>query len=161
MKGPTKYQTYRPTGWLRMGVWRSLRRTESAIISWDGSLYYLGSEQKRSWSDCADAQADLRLCCSHMAWTDFLMARLIWQWQSTYMYHFQIYLYFGDRNDPKFSARDRSGHKLKTQIRIYTVCYSICYIFWMHYSVVKQHFRIITPVFISVAECFGFLWFIQ
>ena len=30
-------------------------------------LYYLSSEQQRRWSDCADAQADLRLCCSHMA----------------------------------------------------------------------------------------------
>ena len=30
-------------------------------------LHYLGSEQQRRWSDCADAQADLRLCCSHMA----------------------------------------------------------------------------------------------
>ena len=30
-------------------------------------IYYLGSEQQRHWSDCADAQADLRLCCSHMA----------------------------------------------------------------------------------------------
>ena len=30
------------------------------------TLHYLGSEQQRRWSDCADAQADLRLCCSHM-----------------------------------------------------------------------------------------------
>ena len=30
-------------------------------------LYYLSSEQQRRWSDCADVQADLRLCCcSHM-----------------------------------------------------------------------------------------------
>ena len=29
-------------------------------------LYYPSSEQQRRWSDCADAQADLRLCCSHM-----------------------------------------------------------------------------------------------
>ena len=28
------------------------------------------------WSDCADAQADLRLCCSHMAKTGFLMTWL-------------------------------------------------------------------------------------
>ena len=26
-------------------------------------LYYLSSEQQRRWSACADAQADLRLCC--------------------------------------------------------------------------------------------------
>ena len=39
-------------------------------------LYYLGSEQQRRWSDCADAQADLRLCCSHMTKTGFLMTRL-------------------------------------------------------------------------------------
>ena len=30
-------------------------------------LYYLSSEQQRCWSDCADAQADLYLCCSHIA----------------------------------------------------------------------------------------------
>ena len=30
-------------------------------------LYYLGSEQQRRWSDCADAQADLCSCCSHMS----------------------------------------------------------------------------------------------
>ena len=29
--------------------------------------YSLGSEQQRCWSDCADVQADLHLCCSHMA----------------------------------------------------------------------------------------------
>ena len=29
-------------------------------------LYYLGSQQQRRWSDCADAQIDLPLCCSHM-----------------------------------------------------------------------------------------------
>ena len=28
---------------------------------------YPGSKQQRRWSDCADAQADLCLCCSHMA----------------------------------------------------------------------------------------------
>ena len=41
-------------------------------------LYYPGSEQQRRWSDCADAQADLHLCCPHMAKTGFLMTRLIW-----------------------------------------------------------------------------------
>ena len=30
-------------------------------------IYKLGSEQQRRWSDCADAQADLRLYCLHMA----------------------------------------------------------------------------------------------
>ena len=40
-------------------------------------LYYLGSEQQRCWSDCADAQADLHLCCSHMAKTGILMTWLI------------------------------------------------------------------------------------
>ena len=29
-------------------------------------LYDLSSEQQRRLSDCADAQADLHLCCSHM-----------------------------------------------------------------------------------------------
>ena len=29
-------------------------------------LYYLSSEEQRRWSDCADAQSELRLCCLHM-----------------------------------------------------------------------------------------------
>ena len=29
--------------------------------------FCLASEQQMRWSDCADAQADLRLCCSHIA----------------------------------------------------------------------------------------------
>ena len=41
------------------------------------ALYYLGSGQQRHWSDCADAQADLPLCCSHMAYFVFLMTWLI------------------------------------------------------------------------------------
>ena len=33
-------------------------------------IYFcLSREQQRCWSDCADAQADLHLCCSHMAHT--------------------------------------------------------------------------------------------
>ena len=31
------------------------------------TIHYLGSEQQRRRSDCAHAQADLRVCCSHMA----------------------------------------------------------------------------------------------
>ena len=39
----------------------------------------LSKERKqRRWSYCADAQADLHLCCSHIAWTGFLMMRLKW-----------------------------------------------------------------------------------
>ena len=34
--------------------------------NWPATLHYLGSGQQRRWSDCADAQADLCLCCSHM-----------------------------------------------------------------------------------------------
>ena len=30
-------------------------------------LNYPGSEEQRHWSHCTDAQADLHLCCSHMA----------------------------------------------------------------------------------------------
>ena len=43
--------------------------------------YYLSSEQK-CWSDCADAQADLRLCCSHIAQDTFSheLAHLITEW---------------------------------------------------------------------------------
>ena len=40
--------------------------------------HYPGSEQQRRWSDCADVQADLHLCCSHMTWMGFLMTWLIW-----------------------------------------------------------------------------------
>ena len=40
-------------------------------------LYYLSSEQQRHWLDCADAHADLRLCCSHRANTGFLMTSRI------------------------------------------------------------------------------------
>ena len=36
-------------------------------------LYYLGSEHQRCWSDCVDAQADLHLCCLHMAKMGFLV----------------------------------------------------------------------------------------
>ena len=46
-------------------------------------LYYSGREQQRCWSDCADAQAKLRLCCSHMAWPGCLKAWLIWGYVST------------------------------------------------------------------------------
>ena len=43
----SKQQTSSPTGWLRMRVWRmSLRRTKSAIISWDGSNDKKGDVQK-------------------------------------------------------------------------------------------------------------------
>ena len=40
-------------------------------------LHYPGSEQQRRWLDCADAQADLCLCCSHTAKIGFLMMWLI------------------------------------------------------------------------------------
>ena len=42
-------------------------RTEQVYISY----YYLSSEQQWCWSDCAHAQADLRLYCSHMAYDVF------------------------------------------------------------------------------------------
>ena len=38
----------------------------------------LSSEKQRCWSHCEDAQADLRLCCSHMAKMGFFMTRLIY-----------------------------------------------------------------------------------
>ena len=44
---PTKNQTFSPTGWLRMRVWRmSLRMTKSTIISWDGSFDVLTGARK-------------------------------------------------------------------------------------------------------------------
>ena len=36
-------------------------------------MYYPGSEQQRRCSDCAEAQADLRLCRSHMTKAGFVM----------------------------------------------------------------------------------------
>ena len=65
-------------------------------------LYYPGSEQQRHWSDCADAQANLRLCCSHMAWTGFLMRRLIlwhiqvllWSCSGSLFWHIMLFLLF-------------------------------------------------------------------
>ena len=41
-------------------------------------LYYLSSEQQRRWSDCTDAQADLRLCCSRMT-LDTFSHRFNWE----------------------------------------------------------------------------------
>ena len=41
------------------------------------TLHYLGSEQQRRWSDGMDEQADLRLCCSHMA-------RHVFSWPASY-----------------------------------------------------------------------------
>ena len=38
---------------------------------------YLGNVQYMRWSDRADAQADLRLCCSHMALAGFLITWLM------------------------------------------------------------------------------------
>ena len=50
-------------------------------------LYYLGSEQQRRWSDCADVQADLSLCCSHMAKTGFLMTGFIKRLETSKWYN--------------------------------------------------------------------------
>ena len=47
-----------------------LQRPARILKFWINKLevsFCLGSEQQRRWSDCADVQADLRLCCSHMA----------------------------------------------------------------------------------------------
>ena len=35
------------------------------------------ANKKRRWSECADAQTDLRLCCSHMQLADFLTTWII------------------------------------------------------------------------------------
>ena len=51
----------------------------------------------------------------------------------------------------------RSKQTVQTQIRVYTVCHSVC-IFWTHYSMVKAHglnCRIITANF-WVSELLGF-----
>ena len=58
---------------------------------------------------------------------------------------------------PSFQT-DRSGQTVQTQIRVYTVCNSLC-IFWMHYSKDMPScstFRVITINF-RVSEILGFL----
>ena len=54
-------------------ILRPARYFRFRIYQLDLCVYYLGSEKQRCRSDCADAQADLRLCCSHKAKTGFLM----------------------------------------------------------------------------------------
>ena len=68
-------------------------------------LYYLGSEQQRCWSACTDAEADLCLCCSHMAQTGFLMMWLIYDFQSRFPG------WYGRRR----GGGRRSRHKLYTE----------------------------------------------
>ena len=43
----------------RLAIYRALKFWIQQVYA----LYYLDSEQNRRWSDCADAQADLCLCC--------------------------------------------------------------------------------------------------
>ena len=52
-------------------------RLEISDIETRGIIISRQRKQKR-WSDCADAQAYLRLCCSHMAKAGFVMMWLIW-----------------------------------------------------------------------------------
>ena len=58
-------------------------------------------------------------------------------------------------NDPMFLDKLVWANRVdpdQTLIRVYTVCYSVC-IFWMHFSIVKQHcsnFRIITAILLGV-----------
>ena len=54
---------------LKPGCWATETNEVWVLKCWIQQvlvLYYPGSEQQRRWSDCADAKADLRLCCSHM-----------------------------------------------------------------------------------------------
>ena len=50
------------------------------LVSGDAEVplysYYLSSKQQMCWSDCADAQTDLHLGCSHMQSADFLNTSL-------------------------------------------------------------------------------------
>ena len=59
-ESPTRQDTNRPAQ-----LQRPARILKFRIYKLEVS-FCLGSEQQRRWSDCADAQADLRLCCSHM-----------------------------------------------------------------------------------------------
>ena len=79
----------------------SLRSYRNKLESWNLgyssiAIILCRCEQQRRWSDCADAQADLRLCCSHMTKTGFLMTWLIswcfyfypiwaWSWENLLM----------------------------------------------------------------------------
>ena len=48
-------------------------------------LCFLSSEQQRCWSDCANAQADLHLCCLHRHKTGFLTTWLIYACGSSFI----------------------------------------------------------------------------
>ena len=63
-ESPTRQDTNWPAKLQRPA--RNLFRIYKLEVS-----FCLGSDQQRRWSDCADAQADLRLCCSHMALDTF------------------------------------------------------------------------------------------
>ena len=53
----TRYDTNRPARLQRLARILKFRQKKVEV------LYYPGSEKQRRWSDCADAQADLRLRC--------------------------------------------------------------------------------------------------
>ena len=92
--GPTYYMTV-PTFYYVFGLqtvlsftngprrektcFRGFRQSESqtGLLSyWQVNIWYFQkSEQQRRWSDCADAQAGLRLCCSQTPKTGFLASR--------------------------------------------------------------------------------------
>ena len=62
------FGSFRP-GQTQTGLPAHLQKLASGLKFWWQTLetlHYLGSEQQRHWSDCANEQADLRLGCSHM-----------------------------------------------------------------------------------------------
>ena len=64
-KFSTRPDTNRPAQPQKLGRFLKFRLKNREI------LCYLRSEQQRRWSDCADAQADLRLSCSYMTQDTF------------------------------------------------------------------------------------------
>ena len=66
----------KPTKWPVRAAKTRPFRSESSLSAWWklGSLFLL-SAQRRLWSDCADAQADLRLRWAHMPFVGFVLCR--------------------------------------------------------------------------------------
>ena len=93
-------------------------------------LYYLFIEQQRCWSDCADAQADLRLCCSHRAITGFLVTRLIQRcvtWLKWALSWENLSSRFPTRLDSNWSAQlKKLNIVMKLQIQKLEILYYLC-----------------------------------
>ena len=69
---PNRWDTNRPAQLMRLARVLKFWLWQAEI------LYHPGREQQRRWSDCVDAQADLRLCCSHKAKPELFFLSVAW-----------------------------------------------------------------------------------